>query len=120
MNNLVLEETQDTPKVIFNASERIFELSGRSLPEDCIEFFTPLLNWIREYAKAPHPETIFVFKLEYFNTASSKLILDMLQTLKGIPGVKIVWYYYEDDEEISDAGREFAEQVDIPFEFKTM
>jgi len=44
----------------------------------------------------------------------------MLQALKTIPGIRIVWYYYEDDEEISDAGREFAEQVDIPFEFKTM
>jgi hypothetical protein len=120
MDNLNLEETQDTPKVTLNASERIFELSGRSLPEDCVEFFAPILAWVREYAKSPNPETVFVFKLEYFNTASSKLILDMLQTLKSIPGIKIVWYYYEDDEEISDAGREFAEQVDIAFEFKTM
>ena len=120
MNNLNLEETQDTPKVTFNAGEGIFELSGRSLPEDSIEFFAPILNWIKEYAKSPNPTTVVVYKLEYFNTASSKLILDMLQTLKTIPGIKIVWYYYEDDEEISDAGREFAEQIDIPFEFKTM
>ena len=120
MDNLNLEETQDTPKVTLNAAAGTFELSGRSLPEDSIEFFTPILNWIREYAKSPNPATVFVYKLEYFNTASSKLILDMLQTLKNIPGIKIVWYYYEDDEEISDAGREFAEQVEIPFEFKTM
>jgi hypothetical protein len=120
MKNLHLEETQDTPQVNLNQAERIFEISGRSLPEDCIEFFTPVLNWINEYKLAPNPETVFVFKLEYFNTASSKLILDMLHALKGLPGIKIVWYYFEDDEEISDAGREFAEQVDLPFEFKTM
>lgn len=120
MKNLHLEETQDTPRVNLNQAERIFEISGRSLPEDCIEFFTPVLNWINEYKQAPNPETVFVFKLEYFNTASSKLILDMLHTLKGLPGIKIIWYYFEDDEEISDAGREFAEQVDLPFEFKTM
>jgi hypothetical protein len=120
MKNLYLAENQDTPQINLNQSERIFEISGRSLPEDCVEFFTPVLNWIKEYALAPNPETVFVFKLEYFNTASSKLILDILQTLKHIPGIKIVWYYYEDDEEISDAGREFAEQVDIPFDFRTM
>lgn len=120
MKNLFLEETQDTPKVNFNKSERVFEISGRSLPEDSVEFFTPVLDWIGEYALSPDPETIFVFKLEYFNTASSKLLLDLLTALKNIPGARVVWYYYEDDEEISDAGREFAEQVDLPFEFKTM
>lgn len=120
MKNLFLEETQDTPRVTLNKGDRVFEISGRSLPEDAVEFYTPVIDWIHEYSQEPNTETDFAFKLEYFNTASSKLILDMMMALKSVKGVKILWYFYEDDESIDDAGKEYAEQVNIPFEFKTI
>ncbi len=60
-----------------------------------------------------------MFKLEYFNTASSKLILDVLSNLEDIEGMTIVWYYHEDDEDMQEAGEEFSELVELPFEFKT-
>jgi hypothetical protein len=62
---------------------------------------------------------LFTFKLEYFNTASSKLILDVLSALEEIEGVTIDWYFHEDDEDMEEAGEEFSELVEIPFEFKT-
>jgi hypothetical protein len=118
MNVLHIEATQDTPQIILNKADGIFELSGRSLPEDVIEFFTPVIGWLREYAKTPNPKTVFAFKLDYFNTASSKLILELLKTLQEIKGIQIEWYYQEDDEDILEAGKEFSEQVNIPFLFK--
>jgi hypothetical protein len=119
MHIINLEGTEDTPRIILDKPNGIFEISGRSLPEDTQEFFKPVLEWISEYAKKPNPETIFVFKLEYFNTASSKLILDILNRLEQIPGVAIDWYYHEDDEDMEEAGTEFSELVEVPFEFKT-
>jgi len=118
MQDLNLQSTQDTPRVSLSKSKNLFEISGRSLPEDSVEFYRPILAWIDEYAKAPNATTAFNFKLEYFNTSSSKLILDLLNELKKIKGMRIVWFYYEDDEAIDDAGKEYAEQVDVPFEFK--
>ena len=120
MENLFMEETQDTPRVALSKSKEIFEIAGRSLPEDAVDFYNPILDWISEYAKAPNTATNFAFRLEYFNTASSKLILDLLHALKSVRGIKVLWYFYEDDESIDDAGKEYAEQVDIPFEFKTI
>lgn len=120
MDPLHLEETQDTPKVVFNKANGVFELSGRSLPEDSIEFYGPVISWLKEYAKAPNDTTIFKFKLDYFNTASSKLILELLNTVQNIKGVKVEWYYFEDDEDILETGKEFEEQVSVPFEFKLM
>ena len=120
MNPLHLDDTQDTPKVTLNKSDGIFELSGRSLPEDAVEFYAPVLAWIKEYTKAPNAASVFTFKLEYFNTASSKLVLDVLNAIKEIKGAKVVWHHYEDDEDILEAGKEFAEQVSVPFEFKVM
>jgi len=118
MDILKLEGTEDTPKIILDKGNGIFEISGRSLPEDSAEFYRPVLEWIGRYAASPNPATEFAFKLEYFNTASSKLILDVLSALEDIPGTKIVWYFHEDDEDMEEAGEEFSELVELPFEFK--
>ena len=119
MEILNLEGTEDTPKIILDKKNGIFEISGRSLPEDSAEFYRPVLEWIEKYGESSNPATEFVFKLEYFNTASSKLILDVLSSLEDIKGMKILWYFHEDDEDMEEAGQEFSELVEIPFEFKT-
>lgn len=119
MEILNLEGTEDTPKILLDKSNGIFEISGRSLPEDSAEFYQPIIQWLDDYAADPNPSTDFVFKLEYFNTASSKLILDVLSKLEEIPGIKVNWYFHEDDEDMEEAGEEFSELVDIDFEFKT-
>ena len=119
MEIISLEGTEDTPKIILNKDNGIFEISGRSLPEDSAEFYQPVLDWIEAYAESPNDSTEFVFKLEYFNTASSKLILDVLSSLEDIPGMAIAWYFHEDDEDMEEAGEEFSELVEIPFDFRT-
>jgi len=119
MEILNLEGSEDTPKIMLDKKNGIFEISGRSLPEDSAEFYRPVIEWINEYGKDPNPITEFTLKLEYFNTASSKLILDVLSSLEDIKGMKIMWYFHEDDEDMEEAGQEFSELVEIPFEFKT-
>jgi hypothetical protein len=119
MEIINLEGTEDTPKILLDKGNGIFEISGRSLPEDSAEFYQPVLDWIDTYKQDPNAETLFTFKLEYFNTASSKLILDVLSALEDIEGTTIHWYFHEDDEDMEEAGEEFSELVDIPFDFKT-
>jgi hypothetical protein len=119
MQILNLEGTEDTPKIILDKTNGIFEISGRSLPEDSAEFYQPVLDWLDEYKSSPNASTEFVFKLEYFNTASSKLILDLLSQLEEVKGVTVNWYYHEDDEDMQEAGEEFSELVEVPFEFNT-
>jgi hypothetical protein len=118
MQAINIESTEDTPKVILDASAGKFEMSGRSLPEDAAEFYQPILDWLDAYNSSPNPETTFEVKLEYFNTASSKLILDVLTKLEDIDGVTIHWYYYEDDEDMEEAGEEFSELIEVEFELK--
>ena len=119
MDILKLEGTEDTPQIILDKENKIFELSGRSLPEDAAEFYQPILDWLNLYETDRLPETNFVFKLEYFNTASSKLILDILSKLEEIEGANVYWYFHEDDEDMEEAGEEFSELVDVPFDFKS-
>ncbi len=119
MEIISLEGTEDTPKIILDSKNGIFEISGRSLPEDSAEFYAPILEWLDNYAESPNAETKFVFKLEYFNTASSKLILDILSKLEDVENTTVMWYFHEDDEDMEEAGEEFSELVEIPFEFET-
>jgi O6-methylguanine-DNA--protein-cysteine methyltransferase len=118
MQAINIESTEDTPKVILDVAAGKFEMSGRSLPEDAAEFYQPILHWLDAYSKSSNPETIFEVKLEYFNTASSKLILDVLTKLEDISNSKVHWYYYEDDEDMEEAGEEFSELIEVDFELK--
>ena len=120
METIKIQGTEDTPKIILDADNEIMEISGRSLPEDVSAFYEPVLNWLNEYAEKPNKKTIFNFKLTYFNTASSKLLLDILMKLEEMHengnDVLIRWHYPEDDEDMEEAGEEYADIVDVPFE----
>lgn len=119
METINIEATDETPKVILDAGNSNFEFSGKSLPEDVTKFYNPILDWLNEYGNKPNPETTVVFKMDYFNTASSKLILDILMRFEEIheehEGITIEWHYREDDEDMEEAGEEYADIVEVPF-----
>jgi hypothetical protein len=117
MNAIEIKGTEDKPTIILDKKAGKFELAGRSLPEDAAEFYNPVLKWLSDYSSDPNPVTQLNIKLEYFNTASSKLLLDVLHTVEPIKGLKVTWYYFSDDEDMQEAGQEFSELVDVPFEF---
>ena len=120
MNPIIVSATEDTPGIRFDAANDIFEISGRSLPEDVVKFYRPILDWLDEYTQSPNENTVFNFKLSYFNTASSKIILDILMKLEGMhdagKNISIKWYYPSDDEDMMEAGEEYADIVSVPIE----
>ncbi|MBN2480255.1 MAG: DUF1987 domain-containing protein [Bacteroidales bacterium] len=120
MEKLDIKATNDTPRVILDPGNDIFEISGRSLPEDVVTFYQPVLDWLEEYQTNPNKNTEFVFKYIYFNTATSKLIQDILLVLEILHesgnAIKVLWYHERDDEDMYDQGLEFKENVNIPFD----
>ena len=120
MRVIKIQGSDDTPKVILDADNNTFEISGRSLPEDVVAFYDPILEWLDEYAQNPLEKTVFNFKLEYFNTASSKLLLDVLLKLEDMydagHDVLVKLHYPDDDEDMEEAGEEYADIVEVPFE----
>ena len=119
MENLTLEGSAKTPTIKFDAENGVLELRGRSIPENSIEFYKPLNDWIDGYGGSPKPNTIVDVKLEYFNTSSSKCILDLFKQLEkldsGNTEVKINWYFEEDDEDMEEAGEDYQAIIDLPF-----
>lgn len=121
MEPLIIKATDSTPNVTLDKAHGIFEISGNSLPENVMAFYDPIMKWILAYVKEPNPSTTFVFKLTYFNTASSKTIFSLLSSLEPIIEkgckVQIDWCYMEVDEDTLDAGKEYASVVKLPFNF---
>ncbi|VAW26688.1 hypothetical protein MNBD_BACTEROID06-1657 [hydrothermal vent metagenome] len=123
MEALIIEATDDTPKVVLDPSNNDFEFSGKSLPEDVTTFYGPVMDWLDEYASSPNDKTVVKFNLVYFNTASSKLILDILFKLEEIfdegNDISIEWHYQEEDEDMEEAGEEYGDLVEMPLELKS-
>lgn len=121
MDNLIIEGSNHTPDVNFNAETGILALKGRSTPENSIEFYRPLLEWLDQYGgAATQDKTTLKIQLEYFNTSSSKCILDIFKKVNNLfkdgLNVTINWYYEEEDEDMQEAGEDYSDLLDVPFE----
>ncbi len=121
MEKLSLQGSPKTPTVEMNAESGVIEIKGRSIPENSIDFYRPVVEWLDKYAENPASETVVNIQLEYFNTSSSKCILDVFKKLEtvykknGEKGVVINWYYEEDDEDMLEAGEDYQSILKIPF-----
>lgn len=116
MEDLKIEGSAKTPTIEFKGSGELL-LKGRSIPENSIEFYKPILDWIENYGGTPKDKTIVNVQLEYFNTSSSKCILDVFKKLETLSdtAIDINWYYEEDDEDMLEAGEDYQAIIDIPF-----
>ena len=116
-----VEATQSTPEVKLNKDEGKFEFAGRSLPENAKEFYNPIMEWLENYTSEPNEKTKVIFNFEYFNTASSKMILDVIEKLKAIQEngkeLDVDWYYLEEDDDMLEAGEDYSDITEIPFNF---
>jgi hypothetical protein len=122
MEAYYLEATPKTPKIDFNPDADTFLISGRSIPENSIEFYKQLLDWLDNYVQNPLESTTFEIKLEYFNTSSSKCLVEIFRKLERIHDqgkkISVEWYYDEEDEDMEESGEDFKEIIKVPFNMK--
>ena len=117
MEDLKQEGSAKTPVVEFSSNGELL-LKGRSIPENSIEFYKPLIEWLESYSEAPNSTTVLSVQLEYFNTSSSKCILDVFKKLESISGseISVKWHYEEDDEDMLEAGEDYEAIIDLAYE----
>ncbi|MBN8703093.1 MAG: DUF1987 domain-containing protein [Bacteroidetes bacterium] len=119
MEQLSIEGTPKTPTISFDSANGRLLIKGRSIPENSIEFYKPLVDWLEKYAMKPNTATAVDIQLEYFNTSSSKCILDVFKKLESInkSGSQVVinWHYESDDEDMLEAGEDYQAIINVPF-----
>jgi len=120
MNNLIIEGTYKTPNVALHADMGKLEFSGRSIPENSVEFYFPIGEWVEKYLENPNEITTIMIKFEYFNTSSSKSMFEILKKFEKLfksgKEVLVQWFYEQEDEDMQESGEDFREILKIPFE----
>lgn len=120
MRELVLEQTFNTPLINLNGTGKL-SILGKSIPENTLEFYMPVFEWIEGYGHYPAQKTTLDVNLEFFNSSSSKCLLTVLKGLEKIKkqgfDVSVNWYYNDDDEEMFDSGKDFADILNLSFNF---
>lgn len=117
MNNLFIPGSKITPEINFSPNGKL-SMEGRSMSEDPRIFYKRIYSWIQNLAGAE--EATLQVKLEYFNTSSSKLILELLNRLMVIVGQEnftIIWHYEEGDDDMFESGKYFENILDCKFQY---
>jgi len=116
---IILEPTAKTPEVIFDKENNIFQIRGRSISENALEYYGPINNWLKEYLKNPNKQTKLILNFDYLNSSSiiqiSKIITLLEKSFKNGNDILLVWQYEEGDELIENTGIEINLISHIPF-----
>ncbi len=120
MNVIRQEQTRSSPEVILDPAGFI-KFKGRSILEDSACFYEPIVEWLDEYVTMPAAQTVVDIELEYFNSATAKFIITIIQRLSTVTfrnrKLKVNWYYEEGDEDILERGEYIASVLEVDFNF---
>jgi len=108
MENFILKSENKglnmTPEIDFNAETGKCVVSGYSFMDSALEFYEPVLNWMRLYFKLPAPKVDYEIRLKYFNSSSYRSIGQILDLLKGYRenggDLNVTWFYDANDDEL--------------------
>ncbi|NNM95080.1 MAG: DUF1987 domain-containing protein [Bacteroidia bacterium] len=119
MERFSVQATEKTPSILLDHKQGKLEIKGRSIPSDAVAFYRPLIDRLKHYKPdggLPLQADIF---LDFFNTVSSKCILDTLRLLDQLHQngnkVKINWYYENGDKDMQEVGIDFQAILKLPF-----
>jgi hypothetical protein len=121
LKELKIHSTPKTPEIDFNHKSGVLLVSGVSVPEDSLEFYSIIIKWLKNYVQNPVEKTKIVFKLSYVNTNSLQFLYEMLMVLEGIHGktsnINAEWYYLSEDEDMKEMGEDYDEALSFDFSF---
>jgi hypothetical protein len=127
MENLIIPKKPKEPyypAVNFDAEKGICEISGESYMEETNRFYLPLINWIKEYTEKMDKPIVMNIKLIYFNTSSSRALLEILDHLKNYEDngglVTVNWYYDDEDPDMKDEIEDFIIETGLNITMDTL
>ncbi|MGE0636173.1 MAG: DUF1987 domain-containing protein [Bacteroidia bacterium] len=120
MEKLVIEKTDTTPEINFDPEQGILKITGRSIPLNPKRFYEPVLSWIATYTSQAKDTTVLDVYMDYFNTASTFLITDIVRQLsKGLAGknLTINWYHDAGDDDVLEIAGNMESVTGIKFNY---
>jgi hypothetical protein len=125
MENLYINQYSDEinyPIIDFKAESGICDIIGESYMEDSYVFYKPVMQWIHDYF-VEKKSMVLNIKLVYFNTSSSRMILEILDIIKTYiekgNSITINWYYKKEDPDMLKEIADFKEETELEINILT-
>jgi hypothetical protein len=126
MEKLIVSSKRDSPEIVLDPKEGVFSIKGVCHPENVTKFFEPVMNWLDEFEnevkKQPYSKEIkVIFYFKYFNSATYKYLISLLQKLYVLKqnsiSILVEWRYEREDDEMRESGVELFEfsGIKIPY-----
>lgn len=112
LSDLKLKPDAELPLIDFSYDQKKMLISGKCYPENTMKFFKPIVLWIRDLIQLkPTDEILLEFEFVYVNSATTKLVFDILDMIKSAVNsgmhFKIVWKYACDNDSIFNLGNDY-------------
>ena len=118
---IVIDPTSVTPYVMLDTAAELFEIKGRSSPENSVQFYQEILEGLDDFLEKGDDQLTANFAFEYFNTSSSKCLFDVFKKISRIEEsgktITINWFYEEDDDDMMEAGEDYSDLLELEFNF---
>jgi hypothetical protein len=121
MERYFVEATKMTPQIELDPDKKVYSLTGNSRPENPMQFYKQMFDWLNSYFESATEKMTFEVRMDYFNTSTSKILLDLFELFEKYAESKdihVIWYYQSDDEEMQEAGEELLDLVELSHEIK--
>ena len=125
MKNIEIKRSPSSPyfpSIKFNAETGVCDIIGESYMEEAYKFYLPLINWLKSYIHKKNQPVYLNIKLVYFNTSTTKCLLDIFELLKKYKEqggkIQITWFYDKEDPDMIDEVRDFEKEADLSIEVK--
>jgi hypothetical protein len=121
MKSLIIPEGNYTPYISFDADTQVFEIAGESYSEYTLDFFEPVLRWLSTYLEQNREPVTFNFRMNYFNTSTSRRFFEILKILEDFyykqnGFVQVNWYAKSNDLDMIESGEDYQEDfITLPF-----
>ena len=122
MERFIIKGTHSVPEIDFNHENGEFFIFGRLISVNGEEYksFRPLLDWVNQYAQNPSAKTVLDIDLEYCSSGGTKLLFQLFKIFETMHSqqmdVKIVWHYFNDDEDSFEKGYQFQKLLKVPIQ----
>jgi hypothetical protein len=119
MESLIISQTTQTPRIVFDTEAGSGEIVGVSFPEHANDFYAAVHEWSDQFfAEFPSRSLHVSFNLNYFNTATNKELRLLMKHFDRLyneeKAVTITWFHEEGDEDMEDIGKGYAVSLNVP------
>lgn len=116
MENLNIEATEYTPKIVLDSKQDLIDIRGDSFPENTFDFYKPVVKWLKQYFEEANKTTTINIDINYFNSSSSQLFFDIFDIFEEASenqnSLEINWIYSSKNESAQEAGEDFVDEFE--------